>query len=277
MSEEVAEVKDTVEASGMSDEELNKAYNNAVGEENNSEPVSQEDTPSEKATESIESEKQDTSEPDPVEERLQSLEKQLDDKQSMIDRQGNEIGMLRKGAEMQKNEAIVPSSDEWREKFDEDPVAAMKEWDAYKEQEALQQEAAFEYENLGRRQYIESKIPNFNELLDEMVEIAKADGVPDAALRSFRDNPYADISSSIGLANRVMLQRQNARLQQELDKSKGESDRRLDEVEKAANASTHINGKSGQDAPDVKVNFNDATKLPDDLIKQELDKRMVPL
>lgn len=116
--------------------------------------------------------------PETVEQRLARLEAQTRDKEAFIQRQANELGMLRKIASRPQID-IAKVEAEIREQFHEDPVLATKRM------QALEQ-----YKEDSRRDKILMSIPDLPSLVDIMAEVARVDGEKDEVINAFKADPF---------------------------------------------------------------------------------------
>ena len=112
-----------------------------------------------------------------AEQKLARLEAQVREKEAFIQRQANEVGMLRRIAARPKIDA-EKVREEIREQFQSDPVLATKRL------RALEQ-----YEEEVRRDTVIMHIPDLPNLVDTMAIIAKADGESDQVIEAFRRDP----------------------------------------------------------------------------------------
>jgi hypothetical protein len=126
--------------------------------------------------------------------------------QLVIDRQGNELGVLRKFVgeilgRMNKAGIGGPTAEDWANNPDE---AAKTDQDMRRQQEDLELES--------RRAEIRTAItrlhPNFEALIPDMVQFLKEDGAPEEYIKSFKANPYdLDVTTAHLLAKNAELNR----------------------------------------------------------------------
>jgi hypothetical protein len=113
-----------------------------------------------------------------LEQRLTKLEAQTREKEAFIQRQANELGMLRKIASRPQID-VEKVREEIREQFHSDPVLATKRMQALEH-----------YEEEVRRDKILMAIPDMPSLVDLMAEVAKTDGATDHTIAAFKADPY---------------------------------------------------------------------------------------
>ena len=113
-----------------------------------------------------------------VEERIKKLEERLEEKERFIQRQGNEIGILRKQVGRPPID-IQKAREEINQQFQTDPSGAVQNM------QLLQ----FRIEE-DRRTQAANAVPDIPDLMDEICEIAKAEGENDMTIAAFRQDPY---------------------------------------------------------------------------------------
>lgn len=271
MAEEAVVERDTVDPTTMSDDELKEAYESASSEPETVEESAPETQEAEQAVEETPTE-------EPQEEsEVAKLQARIAEQEKMIGSQSSQIGELRKLAEMQKSEpeAADDGIEKLREIFEEDPIKGIQMYESMKSEQQRKAEAMQQYEELQNQNLIKEKIPEFGDLVNDMTELAKQDGLDDMTIRNLLNRPYATnhLATTYNLAQRAMQVRHVASLQAEIDSLKGKADSVLDKVEQAANNKPSVSAKSGQPAPQQKINASDPTSLSDDDLKAELERR----
>ncbi len=110
----------------------------------------------------------------PLEERINKLEKQVTDKETFIQRQSRDIGELRARI---RNADIARGREEVKEI--DDPAEA-----------ARRTVSLDNIERAGRKEEIHLAIPDFSDLLDEMADLAKSKGESEETIAAFKADPY---------------------------------------------------------------------------------------
>lgn len=176
---------------------------------------------------------------DPIEEKIAKLEKRLNDKESMIQRQANELGELRR---LKREAELAAHREKIKEQFFEDPIAGAR---------AVAALDAAEME--GKREEVLAVIPDFEDLVDTMVEVAREDGEPESAIRAFKANPFhPPVSFLSQYAKRAKAkseakakESEAERLKAELEASKRKTKDTLDRVARHAEAAPAVTAGSG--------------------------------
>ena len=191
-------------------------------------------------------------------EQMEALQKRYDDAQSFIAKQGNEIGDLRKASQQPDL-----NSEEYLNKFAEDPVAAQRELLEHelsrREAEAQQRETQVQ----NNKSAILKHIPEFESHLDGIREWYKGKGASDEFIANLNMNT---LSGNVDLA--VALG-ENQLLQKQLAETKSANKQVLSKVNKGTSI---VNGKSGYSASsDKSLNIpSDVTSLSDKQLKEML-------
>lgn len=166
----------------------------------------------------------------------EKLQKQLSDKEAFIQRQGNEIGDLRrripKAPDAEQPDPLA--------KFVDDPEKAVNEILARREATRTAVETKVE-------EAIRSKYDDFDELIPDIAAIAKEDGFTDEDVKSFTRNPF---SSDPVLVLQYAARAKSAKKIRDLEAKVGELSKKPDEVakkiEEAAKEKKGITGESGK-------------------------------
>lgn len=184
---------------------------------------------------------------EPAPELMQKLMKQLEDAQSMIGRQANEIGNLRKTvAEMTPKPAPVTA-----DQVLSDPVNSTKKLvqeelaeRQRKDQEAAQAQRAYMEQ---AAKFITEKVPNVIDLLPAMAEELKEDGLPDDYIQQFIKNPLSENPVIVvQLAKRAAMKREVLELKNgkiELERKPGEL---VEKINQAAKTKPAVSGSHGR-------------------------------
>ena len=175
-----------------------------------------------------------------VKEENEKLKKQVSEKEKIFQRQANELGELRKVAAINK--------DEIREKFDRDPVEAVK---MIREAETAEtrirqiEEDSYLSEIKGA---MYNRISDFDSLLEPMAQILKdVDNIPEDAVNDFRQNPFKVASPDvlINLANRARLMKENQILKNEVESLRTKASTVAENISRVARESNVIKANSG--------------------------------
>lgn len=204
------------------------------------------------------------------EDPLAALTKRVTDQESFIRRQAEEIGKLRKVAPPVDVEKI---RSEIKERFFEDPIQATRDLQALEQVETHQ-----------KREQVLAAIPGFDELVDDMAEIAKDEGTAPEILAAFKRDPYRPPMDLLyNLAGRAQARKGDKAKQSELEKVKAELEaqkkkseevlKRIDAVAKGGSVlSTKIGGDSG-DRGIESLEPEQIATLSDAQLKELLEKR----
>jgi hypothetical protein len=207
-----------------------------------------------------------------MKERLEKLEKQVNEKEKVLQRQGTEIGELRKARAYYEEQAKTLYA-QFQEKFYENPSESMQAYNqsAQAVQQAQQIEAVERIQV--NKQYIYQAYPEYDTMINDIAEYGKAIGVPDEQVENFKRNPYStDVRALIPYvegAKRMKAEKTNNELIEQLRKQVEELDKETDEetvVQKialAAKKGTVITAKSGDGTTKVKTDGLNETNIPD--------------
>jgi hypothetical protein len=194
-----------------------------------------------------------------MQEELELSKQRIAEKDQFIGKQGKEIGEYRK--------KLTPlNKDQLNEKFLTDPASALEEYNNHQRQ--IQEQEIFERQGMidSTRSAVIQKVPEFNELIDDIVNIAKADGVPHEALISFKQNPFAIGETPgvlINLAERAKMARKMKSLEEEVGKLKSGKEQIVKKIEAAVNQPKIINANSGQAGSNFNVSESQLHALSD--------------
>ena len=184
---------------------------------------------------------------------IQKLRAQIQENQKYIDRQGTEIGELRK-----KVTQPPPATEEEKEQknagFFDDPGKAVKETvnetlDEREEKDAKAKADAMEF-RAGNERAVLEQIPEFNELVGDIAELAKADGFSEEHLVMFKRDPFltSEPAILINYARTAKAKREIATLTSKVGdlqtqiKSRGEDV--IKKIEAASKAGKPLTGKT---------------------------------
>ena len=211
--------------------------------------------------------------PDEVGEMKQVIErmsKQLADSQSMIGRQANEIGELRKKL-TPKPEPVTP------DEVLTNPVGATKklvaEEIAEREQRKQEEYNAMIQARTQAAQFLAQAVPDIMELLPTMAEIAEQeDGVPKEFVERFKADPLSEAPIiTVQLAKRARLKRELLELKTktgELEQKPGELIDKINQAAKTRPAVTGSHGHAGKSTGTTGLTRDQIRKLSD----KELDE-----
>jgi hypothetical protein len=159
----------------------------------------------------------------PLEERINKLEKQVTDKESFITRQARDIGELRARV---RNADIARGREEVKEL--DDPA------------EAARRSASLDnIERAGRKEEISLAIPDFSDLLDEMVDLAKSKGESEETIAAFKADPYVPpvpflLAFAAEARSRKQMRTREGEMKAEVAEAKAKADEVAKKIEEAA-------------------------------------------
>ena len=186
------------------------------------EPPAQDDTPP--MEETVESLKVKLAE---AAEREQQAVRRMSDKESFIQRQGNELGELRK--------LTKTDPEELRNQFDEDPVAAVNKMNAMRDAETREIELSAEIEQEQNKSTVLQSVPDFEDMVDDIAKLAITDGAPTEIVAQFRANPYTTPAPALmNMVSRVRTNMRVTALEKELADSKKSKASMLENIANAA-------------------------------------------
>lgn len=192
---------------------------------------------------------------------LANLRKQLEDSQKFIGRLGNELGQLRK----QLTEKTAPPPDPVTpDQVLTDPVGATTKLVDQRLSEREQRKQAeieqIQQQRIATAQFLSQAVPDIIELLPEMAEAAKEDGVPPELVERFKTDPLSENPFiTIQLAKRAKLNRELKQLRAEREELKAQPKRVIDSVNQAARAKPAVSASHGRTDPHSgESNFNRA-------------------
>ena len=194
---------------------------------------------------------------------LEKLRNRVNQQEEFIQKRNTEVGELRKRElEIQGEIANRPSDDDMREKLDTDPLEAHRDLIAQDRADSERADLQAKIHQLDAEQAITRAIPNFSELKDDIVALAKSDGLPERDIMDLQNNPYVfNPQDVIGLARRVQDAKRIQILEDQV-KSIGSSKQNMaKKIAKAANSGRTLTSASGQ-----------ATPLNSDISNQQLSK-----
>ncbi len=178
--------------------------------------------------------------------RIAELEADGRSRELRLDRQGNELGVLRqRAAELRQHKKM--SQEEYDELHERDPREAERR---DREDEHIREaadKAEIEALRAEGRLLVERRVPDLQKIMPEIKALAKRDGATDAELESFETNPYLnDPHQTVAYATEARHQLRIQALETELELSKRESGSVADKVAEAADKPKRLSGASGQ-------------------------------
>ena len=205
-----------------------------------------------------------------LEERLATLQKQVQDKEDYIQQRSREIGDLRK----QLREKAAAMRGEVPDLVVEDPVAAVERVLEARETEAELARLEMEEATGRNRALVLKAIPDIDTKLDAIAEIAASDGVPPQMIEAFKRNPFATSAPILKmLADRADKATRLRDLQVKLDAMNKESENVAAKIAAAAKKPPVMTGKTGGAATRNDDRYGNVTE--DDLAmmtEAELDR-----
>ena len=194
-------------------------------------PAQDDTPPTEVTVESLQAELEE------VRSREQAAQNRINDKESFIQRQANELGELRKQTKV--------DPEELRNQFDEDPVAAVNKMAAMREAEdreaELEQSLALEQ----NRTAVLQAMPDFDGMVGDIADLAATEGATPADIAQFKTNPYGTQAALlINMANRVKANKRIATLEAEVASQKQKAADIVGNIAKTAKTKGRLSGAS---------------------------------
>jgi len=262
MSEAAVAPETAVQDYPMTPDGLSKLNEDLAGPVGANAPEGQEaseqitDTGKTEGAEQISDKGETTTEEKPLttEERLSSLEKEVRNKQLLIDRQGNELGELRKlrdeyYGEMNQKAPEAPKLDE--DEFAIDPNTALqKVREQEKAHEAHQQKVqSMQLRMMAQQhqQYLDQTVPEHSEMVDDIFDAIKKDN-PDVNidLESFKRTMYNVNPGIIAVqVKRITAEREAEAARKEAESWKKKYEKFTGNLSKNGKASSMVGGATG--------------------------------
>ena len=182
---------------------------------------------------------------------LEKLRKQVTQQEEFIQKRNTEVGELRKrDLEIQGEIANRPSDDDMREKLDTDPLEAHRTLIAQDRADNERADLQARIHQLDAEETITRAIPNFKELKDDIIALAKSDGLPERDIMDLRNNPYVfNPQDVIGLARRAQDAKRIQILEDQVSDISTSKQNMAKKIAKAANSGRTITAASGQSTP----------------------------
>lgn len=206
------------------------------------------------------------------------IQQQLKDKELFIQRRNTEIGDLRKQLEAKRQ--TLENELETFDQFDPRGIAQREIQLAQTTQQLADLQVKEVIET--NRVVLKDRYPNFQELVDDMSEIATGDlkglGYDDTTisqlLSGFKANPYAEQTGTLlNLADRARLNRENRELKSKLKDLEKQPEEVLKKVEKAFNTRPTVTASAGQASASKQVVASDQISILSDAELEEMIKK----
>lgn len=193
----------------------------------------------------------ETGTPDPTQTEEQTedtpkepgLQKKLEHKELMLQRQGTEIGQLRKAvAKLTEFLGLDEGSTLTPEFLQRDPEGFFRAYEEQKSQKTEQSEGQLQEFESHNQEFVDTNIVKteggFKALVPDIVEMLRADGVPEDRIKVFHERPFAHQTDIlVHLAKRAQLMRENKELRtrtEELSQRLGNFPKKLIEARQAS-------------------------------------------
>ncbi|MCK5601356.1 hypothetical protein KAR91_05800 [Candidatus Pacearchaeota archaeon] len=202
---------------------------------------------------------------------LEKLRKQVNQQEEFIQKRNTEFGELRKReSELQNEIANRPSDDDLREQFETDPLKTHRDLIAQDRADDERNRLQAQIQQLDAEEAISKAIPNFNELKDNIVALAKSDGLPERDIMDLQNNPYVfNPQDVISLARRAQDAKRIQLLEDQVSAISTSKQNMAKKISKAANSSRPLTAGSGQATP---PNLDLSKKQLSDLSDAQLDE-----
>lgn len=208
-------------------------------------------------------------------EEIEKLRKQVIEQKRFIDRQGNEIGDLRKFRQfhdqlMERKRALETSG---VERFVENPAKFLDERDQINRQieENRQAEEQAKLLNVFRAnsEYAQQRMPDLADHLEEMASVFRESGDTEQNIAAFLRNPHAYPSAFVhSVYLTAKARKQHAVVMQELEKTRKQTEDTLHKVEAAARSKPLTNQSGGAKSGKRQVNSSQLPELSDEELKE---------
>ena len=207
---------------------------------------------------------------------LEKLRNRVSQQEEFIQKRNTEVGALRKRElEIQSEIANRPSDDDMREKLDTDPLEAHRDLIAQDRADSERSDLQAKIHQLDAEQAITRAIPNFSELKDDIVALAKSDGLPERDIMDLQNNPYVfNPQDVISLARRAQDAKRIQALEDQVNSISTSKQNMAKKIAKAANSGRTITSASGQGtAPNSDISNQQLSKISDaeldELLKED--------
>lgn len=208
----------------------------------------------------------------------EKLKDRVANQEKMIARFGTEVGLLRKKSPEEERVEV----ERIRDIFLDDPDKGQEALNDYNKRksdaEKLEKDTLFQQQMIETKNTVIKYIPDFENALDDMAEVLKADNVPADVIEGFKKNPYVlDHTTLYALNKRAHLVKENTDFKTEIEKLK-EENKKL--KAKPGELARNIEAASKQKPITAKPEGADVIedlysgKIPSQMTKEELDKAM---
>ncbi len=232
------------------------------------EPVAESQADANKAPASQEATTQDadkgqatvTEQEDVGETEVEKLLRVAADNKAFIDKQGNELGILRSRA-LELEKAALPklNPEDIQERMSVDPAQTLRQIEEHNSQINefnTRQEQTYRHQT---EDAVKRAFPDIEKLLPGMVELARSEGASEDALRSFQVDPYReDLGSILGYAHRVRQSEHIASLEAELKESQTRATGVTAKIQKAAGIKPTVTDSTGTTSRDSSVTMEES-------------------
>lgn len=206
---------------------------------------------------------------------LEKLQKQLDEKELLMQRQANELGDLRK-KERERLETQPSQLDPLKETYgeetvDEISIATKAQIDRDNALSELEKDHLTQQRESNER-IVLGQIPGVLDMLDDIAELAKNDGFNDANIVAFKADPFATSDPAIILsyARQVKSTRETNALKSELEKLREKQEGTIKRIEEASSSPSGLTSKVASSGNNSAVSIS-ADQIPN-LSDEDLDK-----
>lgn len=202
---------------------------------------------------------------------LEKLRNQVNQQEEFIQKRNTEFGELRKRElELQNEISNRPSDDDMREKLDTDPLEAHRDLIAQDRADDERARLQAQIQQLDAEQTISKAIPDFKELKDDIVALAKSDGLAERDIMDLQNNPYVfNPQDVISLARRAQDAKRIQTLEDQVSAISTSKQNMAKNIARAANSSKPLTAAAGQATP---PNLDISSKQLRDLSDAELDE-----
>lgn len=179
-----------------------------------------------------------------AEEKQAKLDKQLKAKEEFIKQRQAEIDRLSaRIGELRKLNQEAPTE----ESYYENPADTVNQVLATREREAEIARLGYQAQVHQNEVAIKTLVPEIDELIDPIAELAAKDGATPELIRNFKANPFAEAPALvIQLARRVQVEKENAALKAEIETLRKKPDEVVKRIEEAAKGHKPLTAASGK-------------------------------
>ena len=184
-------------------EEVETEEESEVSNEQESEETSSEEEPTEEQTSDSELKKE-----------LDNWKNRYENAQHLIAKHGTELGQLRQLVQQLQDQKPQKEEDEaeFLDTFVQNPKAAIAKELQKREAEVLQRKQHQEQLNQQNLQYVQNSAPDFDNYKQDILEVAKLDGIKNASMDMLNHTLYNDPILALQFYHRAKLMRENNEL-----------------------------------------------------------------